>query len=202
VKPGASGFGFALLDHAEASGSRREEFHEAVRSNIRYADPSSWCFAGAVGQVVKRLKVDLAAAQNHVGVIAIAEGAPRDATQAVAATMEKGYVSPMQFAAANAGSVLAVACIAHGFRGPTLNLTVPLETGLPVGLLLADRWIGSGTAKYVFVGTWEHDGARGPVARVALLGAPAAGAAPRSSSTAEVLDVLGRATVEASQRTV
>ena len=146
-----------VLCHSSARAAQRSDFSSQIRDTIRYADPAAWTIAAAVQKAMNSAPVSWADHNNRVGLVLVGARGPKDATRAVMSTVPHGYVSPLHFAAAGPGALLAVACIALCLRGPTLNLTVPVERGVPIGGLVAYHWLRDGVTKYVFLVTWCPD---------------------------------------------
>src|SRR5580704_7877769 len=76
-----------------------------------------------------------------VGMVLVSDRGPAVTMMEVQTGATTGFVSPMRYAASNAGSLAGVACIAFGFRGPTLNLTMLPEIGVPIALQICSGWL-------------------------------------------------------------
>ncbi|WP_053666612.1 hypothetical protein [Streptomyces sp. MMG1121] len=123
-----------------------------------FADPVAWLMAEAVARAVEDCPADLAAAGDHVAMIAISDVCTLDTMRTIARATPRGRLSPLKFAGANPGSVAGLPCIRGGFRGPTLTLSMPPEAALPAALAMAEGWIARGSARFVLVGAHRVDG--------------------------------------------
>jgi hypothetical protein len=165
-----------VVGRGEAAGAApsRDRFQAAAVKAIRYADPAAWRVVAAVADAASPVR----AAGDRVGVVVTSADGPVEAMAAMCEAARGGSSSPIRFPASNAGSLAGLACIALGFRGPTLMLTMPPARGVPIALLLAETWLTRGVADYVAVAA--HAQASG--ARCLLLGGdpqgPAAGLTP------------------------
>lgn len=116
-------------------------FSPAIRNAVRYADPFSWTGATAVAKALAGLIETTAPMRSSIALIAMSNHGPAQAIAAVAEASAAGFSSPMRYPAANPGSLAGVACITQEFHGPTMNLIMPVESALPVGLNLAGAWL-------------------------------------------------------------
>jgi hypothetical protein len=134
--------GVSVASRAEADVPLREYAGRKAVEIVRYADPAAWLVAAAVCRgwdaVHDRPSAD------EVGVITVGSGGPTEAMRAVADGTRAGQASAMRFAAASPCTLTGVTCIAGGFRGPTLNVTMPPATGVRIALLVAAAWLRSG----------------------------------------------------------
>ena len=167
--------GFSLLGSGEAESPQMDLFEARIRATIRYADPAAWTTATAVARAVSG-RVDLSGALAHeIGIVVVSDSGAAETMNVVAAAAMEGFSSPLRYPAANPGSVAGVACIAFGFRGPTLNLTMLAEQGIPVALQMITGWLSRGSARHMVVATALSRGSKSIRARTVLL-APAGGA--------------------------
>jgi hypothetical protein len=168
-----------VAGRGEAIASQRSRFDAPALAPIRYADPASWITATAVADAVAPARDAVMAAHDRVAVVVTSAEGPVEAMAAMCEAARAGSSSPIRFPASNAGSLAGLTSIAFGFRGPTLMLTLPADRGAPVGLLLAEAWLGRQIASYVVLASCGRrvasDGG-GPVARCLLLAATGAGA--------------------------
>jgi len=167
------------LGHARVAGrgeaveAKRGRFDAPALTAIRYADPAAWMTATAVANAIDVRRAAVAAAHDRVGVVVTSAEGPVEAMAAMNEASRGGSSSPIRFPASNAGSLAGLTSIAFGFRGPTLMLTLPADRGVPVGLLLADAWLGRDVVSFVVVvatGRREGEGPQPPVSRCLLLG--------------------------------
>ena len=135
----------------EAGSSQRDLFDARVRATVRYADPAAWTTATAVANALAGAGELLARWRHEIGIIAISDQGPGGTMAEVLAEGTKGFSQPMHYAAASPGTLVGVSCIAFGLRGPTMNLTMIPQEGIPVALTLCAGWLersracGSGT---------------------------------------------------------
>jgi hypothetical protein len=163
-----------IAGRGEAIASQRGRFDAPALGAIRYADPASWITATAVADAVAPVREAVMAAHDRVAVVVTSAEGPVEAMAAMCEAARAGSSSPIRFPASNAGSLAGLTSIAFGFRGPTLMLTLPADRGVPVGLLLAEAWLGRRIASYVVLAWCGRRGASdggGPIARCLLLAA-------------------------------
>jgi hypothetical protein len=137
----------------EAVASQRDRFDARVRATVRYADPAAWTTATAVANALAGAEELLAKWQHEIGMIAISDLGPGATMAEVQAEGTKGFSQPMHYAAASPGTLVGVPCIAFGFRGPTMNLTMAPQEGIPVALTLCSGWLTRKAAKLMVVAT-------------------------------------------------
>ena len=133
----------------EASEPVMSCFAAAVRNAVRYADPISWTGATAAALALKELGEAIGPMRAAIGVIAMSNDGPAQAIAAVAEASAAGFSSPLKYPAANPGSLAGVTCITQELHGPTMNLTMPVEVAIPVGLMLARGWVERGVCPLV-----------------------------------------------------
>ena len=147
-------------------------FEARTRTTIRYADPSAWITANAVACALSDFGDRLTTSQQEVGMIVVSDRGPWAAMGETQAAASAGFSSPLRYAASNPGSLVAVACIAFGFRGPTLNLAMRPEDGVPVALELSAGWLTRRSAQWMVLATYTADSVETGLGRAVLL-APA-----------------------------
>lgn len=171
-----------VAGRGQAHDARREHFNaaagpavgprataQAALAAIRYADPASWTTATAVAQAVAAQREAVLGAHDRVAVVVTSADGPVEAMAAMREATLGGSSSPIRFPASNAGSLAGLAGIGFGFRGPTMMLTLPPARGVPVGLLLADAWLGRGVTAYVVLASCRWAAGARPSARCLLL---------------------------------
>jgi hypothetical protein len=163
----------AVLGKTQANEPQMLLFRPAARSAVRYADAMSWTAATAVGIALGALGADVEPLRHTAGVITISHNGPAQTIAAVAEASAAGSSSPLRYPASNPGALAGVICIAHGLRGPTMNLTMPGKLGLPIGLSLAASWIGNHGTPLVVLVVSQSIGDGKFLARCVLLGANA-----------------------------
>ncbi len=144
----------------EASEPVMSCFAAAVRNAVRYADPISWMGATAAAMALKELGEKIGAMRDSIGVIAMSNDGPAQAIAAVAEASGAGFSSPLKYPAANPGSLAGVTCITQGLHGPTMNLVMPLEGAIGVGVGLARGWVERGVCPLVVLVAARRDRAR------------------------------------------
>ncbi len=169
MMPGVSVAGIKVVGRGEARELQREMLGEQVRTVVRYADPAAWITATAVARAAAHLKDQLAGMRERVGVIVVSDHGPAETMEVVAAAAAAGTSSPLRYPAANPGSLAGVTCIVLGFRGPTLNLTMPPAQGVAAGLLMAGAWLRRGAAALMTIAVYRGGAAEGRLARVCVL---------------------------------
>jgi hypothetical protein len=167
--PGLGEAGLRIIGHGEAQQPEPNLFEARLRAVVRYADPASWIVAAAVARAVEPLKETLADLRDRVGVVVVGEEGPQEAMQAIDDAARTGFSSPLRFPAANPGAVVGVTCILLGFRGPTMNFIMPRAEGVPVGWLLAARWLERQVVNYAVITTYSRRDGSAVGARSLLL---------------------------------
>jgi hypothetical protein len=157
----------------EAGSHRPELFEARTRATVRYADSGAWITAAAVGAAISGLREELSASLHDVGMIVVSDRGPTTTMAEVNDAALKGFSSPLRYSAASPGTLVGVACIAYGFRGPTLNLTMRPKDGVRVAIQLSENWLFRGVARYMVVATFAAPGGSPcGIARAVLLNTP------------------------------
>jgi hypothetical protein len=130
-----------VVARGEADQPQRDLFDPAARTLVRYADPAAWVTATAIARALDPLRDVVAADHDQISVVVTSDCGPIETMATVAEAARAGFASPLRYPAANPWSLAGVACILFGLRGFTLTLTMPPATGVPIGLLMAGRWL-------------------------------------------------------------
>jgi hypothetical protein len=130
-----------VASKSDATEPTMSHFSAAVRNAVRYADPISWTVATAVAKALAGMLETIEPMRSSIGLIAMSDDGPAQAIAAVAEASAAGFSSPMRYPAANPGSLAGVACITQELHGPTMNLIMPVDFALPIGLHLAGAWL-------------------------------------------------------------
>ena len=117
----------------------------------------------------------------------------------VQAEGNRGFSLPMHYAAASPGTLVGVPCIAFGLRGPTMNLIMPPQGGIPVALTLCAGWLARKAAKFIVVATCGA-GSSGSMMSRALLLAPSGFAGLGTPLTESVITWLAAVEPESGAR--
>jgi hypothetical protein len=173
----------------EAGSSQRELFDARVRAAVRYADPAAWTTATAVASALAGAEELLDKWRHEIGIITISDQGPGETMAQVLAEGAKGYSQPMHYAASGPGTLVGVSCIAFGLRGPTMNLTMTLQEGIPVALTLCAGWLERKAAKFMVVAACGA-GSSGTMMSRALLLAPSEFSGPGKPLTEVVIPWL------------
>ncbi|MGA3160341.1 MAG: hypothetical protein ABSC77_03920 [Terracidiphilus sp.] len=173
----------------EAGSSQRDLFDARVRAIVRYADPAAWTTASAVMSALAGAEELLAQWRHEIGMIAISDQGPGETMAQVLAEGARGFSLPMHYAAASPGTLVGVSCIAFGLRGPTMNLTMTPQDGIPVALTLCARWLERKTAKFIVLAACGA-GTSGTMRSRALLLAPPGFSGPVTPLTEEMITWL------------
>jgi hypothetical protein len=160
-----------IVGKGEARQPHPELFEPRLRTVVRYADPAAWITAAAVSRAVVAIKEELAAVHDDMGVIVVSDEGPQETIQTLDEAAATGFSSPLRFPAGNPGSLAGVACILHGFRGPTMNFIMPTPSGVPVGLALAAGWLQRGVCASVVVAACARPDEKGLYSRSMVLSA-------------------------------
>ena len=137
------------ISRGEAEDLDKSLFPRQAVTGVRYADPAAWVTATAIARAVAPVAERVGPARDRVAVIITSEHGPEETIASLAQAAREGYSSPLRFPAGNPASLVGVACILMGFRGPTLNLLMPLAEGLRVAVFMAECWLDAGTADFV-----------------------------------------------------
>jgi hypothetical protein len=163
---------FILAGSGEADSYQRDLFEARVRATVRYADPAAWMTATAVALALAGAGDLLAEWRHEIGIIAISDLGPAESMTRVQADATTGFSSPLHYAASSPGTLAGVSCIAFGLRGPTMNLTMAPQEGIPVALTLCAGWLGRKTARLMLVATCRGNGSIPVLSRAVLLAPP------------------------------
>lgn len=152
---------YDIVDICEVHGTAYEQLNSEVRGGVRNADPMVWPVLECVARLYRAHGARLEAHRDHVGMIQSGSAYPRATALRVRSDLKRsGRVSPAAFINANAGAALAICCTRFGFRGPTMNLTMPAaEARTPVDVL-ATRWLRQDSARYLILIAAEFDQAK------------------------------------------
>ena len=156
----------------ETGASRRDLFDARVRATVRYADPAAWTTAAAVMSALAGAEDLLAKWRHEIGMIAISDQGPGGTIAEVLAEGSRGFSQPMHYAAASPGTLVGVPCIAFGFRGPTMNLTMVPRDGVPIALTLCAGWLERKIARLMVVATCSTGSSGAMMSRALLLAPP------------------------------
>jgi hypothetical protein len=184
-----------IVGAGEAESHCPELFTPRARTAVRFADPAAWIIATAVARAISARTELLAASLHDVGVVALSDHGPAPTMAEVCAAAKTGFSSPLRYAASSPGSLVGVSCIAFGFRGPTLNLTMRVEDGLPTALQMCSGWLTRRIARFMVFATFASDGSGNQLGRAVLLADPEithAPAEPLTSSVTEWLSLVGK----------
>lgn len=177
----------------EADTPQRDLFDARARATVRFADPAAWTTATAVARAISESRTLLAPFLHQVGVVVVSDQGPAATMAEVRAAATTGFSSPLRYAAASPGSLAGVSCIAFGFRGPTLNLSMRPEQGVPVALQMCSGWLARGTARCVVLATHTSRGADAHFSRAVLFAHPDISVGLVKPSTPSITDWLSHA---------
>ncbi|SEH02925.1 hypothetical protein SAMN05444920_13137 [Nonomuraea solani] len=124
------------------------------RTTSFYADPAAWLVVAAVEDALARAPEKVRGEPERIGALAVSDHGTRHTMSSVAATAGRGRVSPLRFAGASPGSLAGLLCIALGFRGPSLLVSMRPDRAHAVMELIASDWLATGQCRYVAVA--EH----------------------------------------------
>lgn len=161
-----------VLGSGEASAHQPGLFDAKIRATVRYADPAAWITATAVSLALTGSEDLLAEWRHQIGIIAVSDQGPGKSMESVQTAATTGFSSPLHYAASSPGTLVGVSCIAFGLRGPTLNLTMDPQDGLPVAINLCSAWLARKVAPFMIVTTCRAGSSGAMLSRAALL-APA-----------------------------
>jgi hypothetical protein len=163
---------FILAGSGEANSYQRDLFEARIRATVRYADPAAWMTATAVALALAGAGDLLAEWRHEIGIVAISDLGPAESMTRVQSDATTGFSSPLHYAASSPGTLAGVSCIAFALRGPTMNLTMAPQDGVPVALTLCAGWLGRKTARLMVVATCRGNGSIPVLSRAVLLAPP------------------------------
>ncbi|MDF5755756.1 beta-ketoacyl synthase N-terminal-like domain-containing protein [Spongiactinospora sp. TRM90649] len=137
------------------------------RAACLYADPAAWLVVASVEAALTATPPDVRARAAEFGVLAVSAHGTRHTMRELAASADRGRVSPLRFAGANPASLAGLPCIAFGFRGPSLLLCMRPGDARSIVAITASGWLASGQCRYVVVAEHtEEDGTHTVTSRV------------------------------------
>ncbi|WP_242910585.1 hypothetical protein [Actinomadura terrae] len=165
----------ALLASGEASIDDLSGLRKKGRVSF-YADPLSWLVEESVDRAIANCPADLDADPEGVGLITMSDECTMRTMREIARRVPTGRPSPLRFSGANPGSAGVLAAITHGFKGPSLTLSMRPELGLTAAIALAGAWLAQGHASSVVVSGHFPGPPRHTVQSVVVTGRPRTGA--------------------------
>jgi hypothetical protein len=162
----------AVVGSGEAGAPQPDLFEAQTRATVRYADASAWIAAVAIANAISSFRDRLAGSLHQVGLVIVSDQGPVVTMAEVNEATAKGFSSPLRYAAASPGSLVGVACISFGFRGPTLNFTMCPADGVPIALQMCDNLLSRGVAHYMVLATLSAVGPTSGLSRALLLAKP------------------------------
>lgn len=149
-----------IVDRAHASNFTYNDLDENLRKGLKNADPSVYSVLSSVSELYLKHYERLDPVRAQVGFIYYGNAYPKTITgKIVEGLASKGRVSPSDFINANAGAATSICCTRYGFHGPTLVLTMPGRDVQAVARGLADYWLTTGQADYLFLVEAQTDSA-------------------------------------------
>ena len=161
-----------IAGSGEATAPQPDLFEARARATVRFADPAAWVTATAVARAFSESRNLLAPFLHQVGVVVVSDQGPAATMAEVRVAATTGFSSPLRYAASSPGSLAGVSCIAFGFRGPTLNLSMRPEQGVSVALQMCSGWLARGAARCVVLATHKSKGSNAQFSRAVLLAHP------------------------------
>ena len=161
-----------VIGSGEAGSPQPDLFEAQTRATVRYADVSAWITAVAIARAISSFRDRLAGCLHQVGLVIVSDQGPTVTMAEVNDATAKGFSSPLRYAAASPGSLVGVACISFGFRGPTLNFTMCPANGVPIALQMCDNMLSRGVALYMVLATLSAPGPTTGLSRALLLAKP------------------------------
>jgi hypothetical protein len=159
-----------IHSRGEATSSTRAVLRDISSRSVRYADPITWTVTAAIARAIANCDFCLENFREEIGIITVSATAPAQTISDIADAMKSGFSSPLRFPAASPCTLVGVACIAYGFRGPTLNLAMPCSSGMKIALCITEQWICHRDVPFVILATFSDGGPCGPCARSVVVG--------------------------------
>jgi hypothetical protein len=163
---------FIVAGSGEAAAFERDLFDPRIRASIRYADQAAWITATAVTKTLAAAGDGWSELRHQIGMIVLGNQGPGATMAGMQEEGTKGFSSPLHYAASGPWTLVGVSCIAFGFRGPTLSLTMDPQDGLPTALTLCQAWLARKAARLMVVAACRTDAAGATLARALLLAPP------------------------------
>jgi hypothetical protein len=139
-----------------------DSLDKTLRAGLKTADPLVWSVLACVAGLHASHRQALQDSADRVGLIQYGDGFPRaTASRVIEEMRSRRRVSPNTFVNANAGAAVSVCCTKLGYRGPTINLTMPRAQAQGIARVLAARWLGDGHAAYLYFVAASDDGEGG-----------------------------------------
>ncbi|WP_339420363.1 MULTISPECIES: hypothetical protein [unclassified Pseudomonas] len=149
-----------ILDRAHASNFTYNDLDEGLRKGLKSADPSVYSVLSSVSELYLKYHQRLDPVRGQVGLIYYGNAYPKTITgRIVEGLASKDRVSPSDFINANAGAATSICCTRYGFQGPTLVLTMPGHDVQAIARGLADYWLTTCQADYLFLVEAQTDSA-------------------------------------------
>ena len=127
-----------------------------LQKNTKQLDSTIWPIVYTTHLIVNEMDIDWMSCAEKVGFIMIGNVFPRETSGLIRnELLEKGKVAPFHFISANAGAAISTCCTTFGFKGPTLNLTMPNDD-FNIAKSIAESWIIKDVVKYVFFLTTKY----------------------------------------------
>lgn len=163
---------FLIAGSGEAEAFERDLFDPKIRASIRYADQAAWITATAVTRALARAGDGWSELRHQIGMIVLGDQGPGATMAGMQEEGAKGFSSPLHYAASGPWTLVGVSCIAFGFRGPTLSLTMDPQAGLPTALTLCQAWLARKAARMMVVAACRTSASGATFARALLLAPP------------------------------
>ncbi|KTC41001.1 hypothetical protein [Pseudomonas sp. L5B5] len=150
------------LDISNAHSLTYSDLDENLRRGLKSSDPLVFSVLESVSALHQQHVGALEEHRANVGMIQYGSAFPSQLTGKIVSDLQaRGRVSPVDFINANAGAPLSICCTRYGFQGPTLVLTMPEATSRPIADSLAQHWLQSGQAEYLFLCRADFEPDRG-----------------------------------------
>lgn len=134
-----------------------------------YVDPVAWLVLEAVDDALTHCPDAVVRSPDGVAVVLVSAYATQHTMREIADAVPSGRLSPLRFAGANPGGAAGLACVLHGFRGPSLIVTNEPVRGWPAALTAARSWLRTGAATSIVLSAHMADAQHGHRVRTVVL---------------------------------
>jgi hypothetical protein len=142
---------FTILHEHSSQNTSLQDLPEDLAKSVRMSDPVVWPILKTTHDIINTTNLPWKEIANEVGIIVVGNAFPKQYTKKIVNELsEHGRVSPLSFINANAGAAISICCTIYKFQGPTINFTASDENCHNIAAILAQQWLKSGAAKYIF----------------------------------------------------
>lgn len=128
----------AIIGRGEGTKAAPGKYRNRMLGEVFSADAAAWV---AVAAVDRAFQASGNRSKTPFGVITIGEEGPMASRVDFTEGYASGRISPLKYVNGNPGSIAGLICSVFAAKAPSLNLTMPLASGLGDGLTIAAEWL-------------------------------------------------------------